>query len=569
MSAAASPPAAGAHTPAGRGAFVPNPGLWLTLAVVAGVVALFIAYPLWQILSQGFLNRRGELDVAAYTSILTRPVYQTVVLNTLQLGAITALLGTALGFLYAYTLVRVPSRLGRGLRVIAFLPLVSPPFAVAMAAILLFGRSGLVTRGIFGIEYNIYGLQGLVLVQVLTFFPVAFLIFEGMLRQVDASLEEAALGMGASGGHIFRTVTLPLLTPGIAGALLVLFIESLADLANPILIGGNFNVLASQSWIAIIGQSNFQLGAALSVVLLIPSLLAFILQRYWVDRRSYISVTGKPTGGSVRVADPRMRAALLLVCCGVAALVVLLYVTIFLGALTRVWGADFSLTLEHFGGVLAVGQRALVDTTMLAIVATPLTALLGLTIGYLVVRKHFPGREALDFVSMMGGAVPGTVLGIGFILAFNRPPVWITGTAFIIVACFLVRSLPAGLRAAVAALHQVDPSIEEASTNLGASGLTTFRRITVPLIRSALLAGMLFSFARNMTAISAIIFLVSPRWKIATKEILDLIELGYLGQAIAFTTMLMLIVFAAMGALTFLVGRTGRSRDVLVVEAGR
>ncbi len=552
-----------------RGLLVRDPGLWLTLAVVGGVVLVFVAYPLWQILSQGFFNRRGEFDLGAYAAVLTRPVYQTVILNTLVLGVITAALGSAVGFVYAYTLVRVPTRLRGLLRVVAFLPLVSPPFAVAMSAILLFGRSGLITKGIFGIEYEIYGLRGLALVQVLTFFPVAFLIFEAMLQQLDASLEEAALGMGASKGHIFRTVTLPLMVPGIAGSLLVLFIESLADLANPILIGGNYNVLASQSWIAIIGQSNFQLGAALSVVLLVPSLIAFVLQRYWVQRRSYIAVTGKPTGGRIRVEEARIALPLLGFCLLVAGLVVLLYVTILIGALTRVWGADFSLTFEHFAGVLMRRQQAMLDTTLLAAIATPITGLLGLTIAYLVIRKRFPLREALDFTSMMGAAVPGTVLGIGFILAFNNPPIALTGTATILVCCFVVRSLPGGLRAAVAALQQIDPSIEEASTNLGAGGLTTFRRVTVPLVRSALLAGMLFSFARNMTALSAIIFLVSPRWKIMTKEILDFVELGYLGEAIALTTLLMLIVFAAMALMTYLVGRTGRSREFVGVEAGR
>lgn len=541
------------------------------LLLVTAAVLVFVVYPLFQILSQGFFvssgARRGEFDLAAYARALTRPVYQTVILNTLRLGIATSILATTLGFLFAYVLVRVDSRSLRPLRLLAMLPLVSPPFAVAMATILLFGRSGLISKGVFGIEYNIYGFVGLLLVQVVTFFPVAMIVFEGMLRQLDASLEEAALGMGASRWQIFRTVTLPLMLPGILGSLLVVFIESLADLGNPIIIGGDFNVLASQSWTAIIGLSDFQFAATLSVILLVPSLIAFAVQRYYLQRRSFISVSGKPTGGRIRVQGRGLRLELLTACWLVAGLVLLLYLTIFMGALTRVWGADFRPTLEHFASAINRGQKAMGDTTLLATIATPITGLLGVLIAVLVERRRFPWREALDFTSMLGAAVPGTVLGIGFLLAFNKPPLILTGTAAIIVSCFVVRSLATGLRAAVAALQQIDPSIEEASTNLGANTARTFQRVTLPLIRGALLAGMIFSFSRNMTALSAIIFLASPQWKIMTKEILDLVEIGYLGDAIAFTTLLVLIVFVAMGLLYWLVGRTARSPDVVALEA--
>lgn len=554
--------------PKGGGGIGPRDPVFVTsLLLVSALVLLFVVYPLIRILSQSFFNRDGAFDLAVYTSVLTSPVNRRIIENTLKLGASVAVIATATGFLFAYTLVRVDSRTNRALRLLAMLPLVSPPFALALSTILLFGRSGLISKGLFGIEYNIYGHLGLTFVQAVTFFPVAMLIFDGMLRQVDPSLEEAALGMGASKWRIFRTVTAPLMLPGILGSLLLIFIESLADLGNPLLIGGDYDVLALRSWLAIIGQSNFQLGAAFSVVLLVPSLLAFVVQRYYLQQRSFVSVGGKPASGQIKVREAGLRWALLTACWLIAGLVMLLYVTVFLGAITQVWGADFRLTLEHYASALSRGQKAMVDTTLLAAIATPVTGLLGVVIAFLVVRRRFAGREALDFTSMLGAAVPGTVLGIGFILAFNREPLVLTGTAAIIVVCFVVRSLATGLRAAVAALQQIDPSIEEASTNLGANTATTFRRVTLPLIRGALLAGMVFSFSRNMTALSAIIFLASPQWKIMTKEILDLVDVGYLGTAIAFTTILMLIVFAAMGLMYWLVGRTGRSKDVL--ELGR
>ncbi len=539
----------------------------LTIAFL--VVGTF--WPLGQILVEGFRSRSGAFDLASYERVLTRSVFQTIIGNTLVLGVLVAAASTVVGFAYAYVLVRVPQgRLGPILRTMALLPIISPPFAVAMSTILLFGRSGLISKQVFHIENNIYGLQGLFIVQVITFFPVAFLLFEGLLRSLDASLEEAALNMGASRFHIFRTVTLPLMIPGFAGAGLLIFIESLADLGNPIIIGGDYNVLASQAWVAIIGQSNFPLGAALSTVLLVPSLVAFLLQRYWVSRRSYISVSGKPTGGRIRYGSAWARVLLTAPCVLMAAFVALIYVALFLGAFTRVWGADWTLTTEHFVSGVSRGLGSIRDTTLLSVIATPITGVLGMLIAILVVRRRVPGQGFIDFSSMLGGAVPGTVLGIGYILAFNNPPIALTGTAAILILVFVVRGIPTGVRSGVAALQQIDPSIEEASINLGASNAYTFRRITLPLLSSALLAGMIFSFTRNMTQISAIIFLVSPRWKMLTKEILDLVELGYVEDAIALIAVLVALVLTAIGLLYLTVGRWQRGRDteVVALQAG-
>lgn len=540
-----------------------DPTLLAALVISAGVVALFVVYPLARILGEGVI-RRGTFDLTAYQSVLTKPVYHRVIQNTLVLGVLAALSGTVAGFLYAYTLVRArpPRPLAAYLRLMALLPIISPPFALALATILLFGRSGLISRGLFHVENNVYGLSGLAFVQLITFFPVAFLLFEGLLRALDPSLEEAALNLGASRWRVFWTVTLPLLVPGIAGSILLLFIESLADLGNPILIGGDFNVLAVQSWLAIVGQGNFQLGAVLSTVLLLPSVVVFVLQRYWVGRRSYVAVTGKPTGGAGIGVGTSGRVLLVAFCLALALLVTLLYGTVLAGAFVRVWGADYRPTLEHFGSVFARSQKAMRDTTLLAALATPLAAGLGLVVAYLTVRQRFAGREALDFLAMLGAAVPGTVIGIGYIVAFNKPPLVLTGTAAIIVIVFAVRSLPTGQRAAVAALQQIDPTVEEASINLGADAQTTFRRIVLPLIRPALLAGMVFSFTRNMTALSAIVFLASPRWKIMTKDILDLMDLGLLGGAVAYTSLLIVIVLVVIGAMTLAVNRWGRAAPV-------
>jgi iron(III) transport system permease protein len=297
----------------------------------------------------------------------------------------------------------------------------------------------------------------------------------------------------------------------------------------------------------------------LSTIVLAPSLAVFVVQRRWVAKASYVSVTGKPSGGRGLAIVGGARTGLQLATGALATLVLILYLTVLAASVVAVWGGDYRPTFAHYAVALGRGWSALSDTVLLSLGATPIAAVAGLVVAYVVVRSHVPGRDWLDFVAMLGAAVPGTVLGIGYLLAFNKPPLQLTGGWLILVAALAVRSLPTGQRAAVAALQQISPSLEEASTNLGADATTTFRRIVLPLLRPALLAGMVFSFTRNMTALSSIILLASPRWKLMTKEILDLMDLGQMGAAVAYTSILITIVVAVLGLLTAAVERWGRS----------
>ncbi|HIC88532.1 MAG TPA: iron ABC transporter permease, partial [Anaerolineae bacterium] len=484
-----------------------------------------------------------------FLKYFTHPVYQRIMVNTVIMGLAVAAAGTALGFVLAFVQVRVDVPFKGFMHLMALLPIVSPPFAVATAAITLFGRSGIISYKLLGFRYDIYGLDGLVFVLALSFFPVAYLNLVGMMRALDPALDEAAINLGAGKWHIFRTVTLPMLIPGIASSFLLLFVEAIADLANPLVLGGDFTVLASRIYIAIIGEYDVIAGAVLSVILLIPSLTVFILQRYWVSRKSVVSVTGKPSGRFLLITERLPRWILFAVAFFFSLLVLLIYGTVFVGAFTRILGINNELTLDNFRFVFfGYGSEAMTDTVFLSAIATPVAGLLGMLIAFLVVRKQFTGRSALDFASMLGIAVPGTVLGIGYILAFNSPVMLgriilfpkltggaaLLGGALSIVIVYVVRSMPAGVRAGVAALQQIDPAIEEASISLGADSAATFRKITLPLIRPALLAGLIYSFARSMTSLSAIIFLTTPETKIMTHQILNEVDAGRFGNAFAY-----------------------------------
>jgi iron(III) transport system permease protein len=540
----------------------------VTVAVVASVllVAVGSVVPLTAVLSTA-LSRQA---LPRYAEFVTSPADLAILRNTLVLGLLVGVCGTALGFLFAFVQTRLAVPGKRILHVVALLPIVSPPFAVATAAIVLYGRQGVVTNRLLGLEYDIYGLDGLVLVLSLSLFPVAYLGMLGMMRGLDPAMEEAAMNLGASRWHVFRTVQLPLLAPGLAAPFLLLFVEAIADLANPLALGGDYTVLASRAYLAVTGEYDTTSAAVYSLILLVPAVALYLAQRYWLGRRIRTTITGRPSG-TVHLITGWVRWPVLGLTLIVALVVVSLYGTVLLGSVTRVFGVDNTVTLQHVREVvLGVGQEALRDTTMLAAVATPVAGVFGLVIAWLVVRHLRRSAGWLDLAGTLGVAVPGTVLGIGFLLAY-RPDRYvgdvlvlpglvggtaIAGGALAIVLAYVTRSVPAGLRTGGAALTQLHPSLEEASTNLGAGTVRTFGRVVVPLIRPALLTGLSYSFARSMTSISTVILLVTPDTKIITSQILSAANTGRYGVAFAYCTVLTAIVLAGFGLIRLLIGGT-------------
>ncbi len=540
---------------------------WPTLAVVAVVLlilGLLIIYPLVVIFSQAF----SEQGWAVVSSTVTSPVSRQIVANTFILGTVVGVLGTLLGFVLAYIQVNVAFKGKKWFHLLCLLPVVSPPFAVATAIITLLGRRGIITHGLLGLETSIYGLPGLTLVLVLSFFPVAYMNFKGLLENLDPALDDASANLGASKWQTFWKVTVPMLVPGFAASFLLLFVEAIADLANPLVIGGDFTVLASRAYIAITGEYDVAAGSAYSLVLLMPALLVFVIQQYWVSRRSSVAVTGKPAGQRRLITHPSGRVPLLAFGLLVAASVLGIYITVILGAFTKILGVNNEFTLGNFAYVLSgIGNESITDTTLLALIATPIAGLLGMVMAWLVVRKVKRGAAWLDFLGMLGLAVPGTVVGIGYAIAFNTPLIIgnrmflpalgggaaMFGGAMAIVMVYIIRSLPAGQRSGIAALQQIDPSIDEAAASLGAESVTAFRTITLPLIRPAFLSGLMYAFARSMTTLSPIIFITTPQTKIMTKQILAEVDAGRFGNAFAFCTLLLLIVLGVMGLMSILV----------------
>ena len=459
--------------------------------------------------------------------------------NSVLLAIVVGVVSTALGFVFALLGERSRLRTRRLLGPFSILPIITPPFVLGLAMIYMFGRRGFVTYQMLGISTNVFfGPLGVAVAQILAYAPIAYLVLEGVVQSMDAALEEAAETLGASRWHVLRTVVWPLARPGIANAFLLVAIESLADFGNPIIVGGGKPFLATEVFFAIIGRFNPNEAAVYGVILLVMTLSIFLVQRYWLGRRSYVTVTGKPSGARARPLPPALDYAASALFLGWAVLIVALYGSVFVGSVTKLWGFDYTFTLEHIRSLSPTGWKVFWTSTKLSAYAAIPSMLLGFLIGYLVTRMEFPGRSSLEFSSMLSFAVPGTVMGIGYILAFNQGSLLLTGTSAILILAFVFRNMPVAIRSGVAAIHQIDRSLEEASTMLRANSAVTLRRIVMPLVRSALLSGLVFAFVRAMTAVSQVIFLITPQHSLATTQILTYIEYGSQGRGAALASLL-------------------------------
>ncbi len=517
----------------------------LALAVVVVLFATFVGWPLWQVLER--VLGPAPSDALPLGELLTRAYVLGPLRNSLLLAAAVAAASAFLGLLLALGVSRT-SLPGRGvIDRLATLPVIAPPFVIALSAILLLGRNGLISRNVFfdglGIDlhragFDIYGFVGLFLVETLSYFPTAYLVIIGVLRAQNPALEEAALSLGASRWTTFRRVTLPLAAPGLAAGALLVFVESMADFGNPLILGGRFHVLSVQAYLQIVGVDDARGGSTLALLLLVPALSVYLFQHWLLGRFSFVTVTGKPTRPRPFPMTPGTRRALAAACWSIVGVVTLFYGLVLVGALVRRWGLDASLTTENFAKALSLGGRDLADSLWLALLATPVTAAMSVLVAWLLERKRFWGRQVLALTAMTTFAIPGTVVGIGYALAFNQRPIVLTGTAAIIVALFVFRNMPVGLEATRAALRQIDPAIEEAALNLGASPARVLWKVTLPLIAPAVFSSIVYGFVRAMTAVSAVIFVVSGSWHLITVAILGLVEASELGQACALASLL-------------------------------
>lgn len=546
--------------------FTRDPPTGYAILVLFGVAAVFIAYPLLEAARLTFL-KEGRFSLSVWKTVLGNKQYLSALAGSVKLGCVTATISTFVGFLFAFAVARTSIKAKKLLTTLATMPVISPPFSLTLSIILLFGNNGLITNRLLHLQgFSIYGMWGLAIVQTISMFPIAFLTLSGVLQAMDSTLEDASLDLNAGRWTTFTKVTLPLAAPGLLSSWLLVFTNSLADFANPLLLAGSFRVLSVESYIEVTGMNRLANGAALSILLLLPTLTAFFLQRSWVSRKSFVVVTGKPSGRMSDLASRPVRNALVVVIGLISVFIVALYGTIVAGCFVKNWGVDYSFTLSNIVEALQRGKDALFSTLLLSAIATPIAGILSMVAAVLVVRKKFPGKRFLEALVMTPFAIPGTLLGISYILAFNKQPILLVGTAAILVVNYVVRELPVGLENGVATLRQIDPSIEEAASDLGADQATVFRTVVMPLIRPAFISSMSYTFVRSMTAVSAIIFLISARWYHITIQIYNFSENIRFGLASVLATTLIIIVLAVFGLMRLFLRQSENLEKTITIQ---
>ena len=570
---------------AARGAVKGDVFVVSAIGFVVAIVTIFIFFPILQMLSGALRGDDGTYSVFLFIEkftdrkiwglgCVTSQIRCGVAWNSFFLAVVVGAGSTALGLAFALVVTRSGFKYGRVLRALTVLPIITPPFVIGLAIILLFGLSGTVTQffgDVFGITPTrwVYGLPGIFIAQLLAFTPIAFLVLIGVVEGVSPSMEEAAQTLRASKWHTFRTVSLPLMRPGIANAFLLGFIESMADFGNPLVLGGNYDVLSTEIFFAIVGAQNDQGRAAvLALVLLGFTLGAFFAQRRWLGRKSYTTLTGKGDAGIHPQLPGGVKVPVFLTVFGWTGFTLIIYSMIIYGGFVETWGLNNTLTFKHYISNFSIAwtERGLHwtggawdsfwTTLQISAIAAPLTAAVGLVTAYLLVRQNFSGKSLFEFGTMLSFAIPGTVIGVSYIIAFNVPPIELTGTGAILVISFIFRNMPVGVRAGVASMSQLDKSLDEASLTLGHNTWQTFRKVILPLLRPAILAALVYSFVRAMTAISAVIFLVSAEFNMATSYIIGRVENNDYGLAISYSTTLIVVMLTAVGLLQILVGKS-------------
>lgn len=516
------------------------------------LLAFFLLYPIIAVLIKSIRGPSG-FTLEYYRAFFTKNYYYRSLFNTLLLGTINTVVCLVIGFCLAYMTTRGPYLLRKPLKVISLVPLIAPPYLFALSLIILFGRNGLVTR-MFDLHWQLYGFAGVVISQTLAFIPLAYMMLENTLMSLNPNLEESAYDMGASEATILRTITIPLMAPGLLKAALLIFVMTIAEFGNAAILAGRTPFLAPDTYTMITGESDFNMGSVLSVVLIAPCIIIFFVHNYLLEGKKFTTIGGKPVASEPRKITPIIKIPLIIVTTMATGAIFICFAVVLAASFYKILGVTDKFILANY--LDFTSNQAIANSIRVSFVAAVIGAVIGVLLAYVIVRGKFFGRTFIEMASLSGFALPGTVLGIGYLLAFSAPPLKLTGGIMILALNCVFRFLAVGVEAGISKLHQIHIEIEEASADLGASFLTTFYKIVLPIMFPAFIAGFIYTFMTAIVSLSAVVFLVSPGFQLAAVKIFDAAVYGEIGIASATTIKLILIVMLCMAVLNYITKKT-------------
>lgn len=521
------------------------------ILLVAGICAaiplfLFFVYPLALVVVKSFVTIDGTVGLGNYEAAFARRGFWNATWNSLEMSAWTTLFSVTIGFIMAYAVHRSSMPCKTFFRLVALVPLLAPSLVQALGLIFLLGRNGLLNRT-FDLGIEIYGFPGLVIANTLYAFPQAFLIMSAALAVSDARMNEASEVLGAGRVRTFFSVTLPSLKFGLISSAFLAFTITITDFGNAMVIGGDYTVLATEIYNQVAGQMNFNLGAVIGIVLLIPAAVAFFVQRA-ASRRQFATLTDQAVPLEPKRA-PWFDGTMFALCALVAIAVLSVIGIVVYGSFMRLWPYDLSFTLRNYSIDLPGGFTPLWTSVQVSLIAAILGVILVVTITYVVQKVNNRLTRALYFLSILPAAVPGMVLGLAYVFAFNAPATplyYLYGTVAILALCNFYHYHSQGFLTATTSLKNISDTFEESSKCLGAGFIRTLRHVVLPLMLPTVIAVAVFFFMRSMVSLSALIFLVTPRLEVASVTIMRLDETGFQSQAAAFSTAVMAVVLGAL-----------------------
>lgn len=544
-------------------------GLWSAVTLVGyAIVVLFLVYPLFNIFRFSFMHpETGRFSLHNYRVFFTTPYYSVAFFNSMVVsigGTIGSLL---LGVPLAFFTTRFRIKGTPVLSTLAVLALLAPPFIGAYAWITMLGRNGFIRNWLLSIGINmppIFGVAGIILVYTVQYYPFVFLLTAGGLKMVDRSLEEAAENLGTSSIRKFFRVTLPLVVPSITSGALISFMMSLANFGTPMIIGANYRVLPTMAYNFFTSEVADRPGMAstVSIILIVAATLIIFMQRYAASRRKYSSVLlNKPIMKQLRGWKNAAAHALcyLIVFSSTLPLLVIVYFSF-----RKTRGPVFvdGFGLDSYIRIFRDVPRTITNSVVFSALAIVLIVVVGTLLGFVLSRRSTTASKMLDPLLMIPYIIPGTVLGIGFITAFNRRPFMLAGTGTIIILAYFIRRLPYQVRSTASILKQIDPALEEAGINLGSPPGRTFRKIAMPLMMPGIISGAVMSWITSVNELSTSILLYVGRTMTMPIRIYLSVMDGYFGPASAMSTILL----AATGIALYAMNAIGRGKDAPVVQ---
>jgi iron(III) transport system permease protein len=517
------------------------------------LLAIFLAFPLIMVFVKSLWGDDG-FTLSFYQEFFSYNFYYWSFLNTMILGLSVMVILVVVGFCFAYMTTKGPHWIRTPLKICALMPRCAPPYIFSISLITLFGRNGMITN-FFNLDFNIYSWTGVIVAQCLAFLPLSYMMIENVLNSQNPSLEESASDMGASEFTIMRAITIPLAAPGVLKAALLVFVMTIAEFGNPAILGGRIPFLAPDTYLMITGEGDFNMASVLSVVLMVPCIIIFIIHNYILKGKGYTTIVGKPTAVDPKEMTPVIKYSLLAIVIPVAIMILLSFAVIVLGAFVKIVGVDNTFVIDHM--LNTQSNTAIYNSVKLSLMAGLFGAIVGTLLAYVIMRGKFKGRKIMEMLALSGFALPGTVIGVGYIMAFNSPPFLLAGTIWILILNCAFRFLAVGVEAGISKLHQISIEIEEASADLGADFVTTFFKVILPIMFSAFIAGFIYTFMTTMMSLSSVIFLVTPGFDLAAVYIYLTAQLGELGLASAATVKMMLIVVICFASLKLLAKKTG------------